>query len=224
MSNVSDNHDVVIYNGKNKPLTDQRLSVITFKTPSDKKDDPTYKRPEARCVSVPKLQLSVTPQILSDALQQALEDLQDAVIRKLVVAAIDEGKNVITVMDSQIGFEAIAEYAKAEAAGGKLNKELIADWFDEALGDKLTLALADAMKVGEKPTPDQEKAIANAVTNYRNVFQSFSAPKAGVSPKIAVQVKKALDLAENKEHRVYKALALKVAARLDAEDPELVGL
>jgi hypothetical protein len=224
MSNVSGTHDVIVYNGKNKPLTDQRLCVISFKTPSDKKDDPTYKRPDARCVSVPKLSINVTPQILGDAFQQAIEDMQDAVIRKIVVAALEEGKNVITVMDSQINFEAIAEWAKLEAANGKLNKELIADWFDESLGDKLTLALATAMNVGEKPTAEQEKKIADAVTNYRTVFQTLSAPKAGMSPKIAVQMQKALGLVENKEDRIYKALSAKLAAQLEQKDPELVGL
>lgn len=217
-------HDVIVYNGKQRPNAGERLSVVTFKTPSDKKDDPSYKRPDARCVSLPKLQLSVIPQILSDALQQCLEDLQDAVVRKIVVAALDEGKNVITVHDSQIGFEAIAEYAKEQAAGGKLNKELIEDWFDAEVADKLTLSLATALKVGENPTPEQEKKIADAVTMYRDVFKSFSAPKAGVSPRIAAQMKKALDLAENREHRVFKSLALKIAAHMEQKDPQLIGL
>jgi hypothetical protein len=224
MSNVSGFHDVLVYNGKQKAGTNQRLSVVAFKTPSDRKDDPTYKRPDARCVSVPKLELSVTPQILKDSMQQALEDLQDAAIRKIVVAAIDEGKNVITVHDSQIGFESIAEFAKLEAANGKLNKDLIEDWFDSDIGDELTLALASAMKVGSSPTPEQEKKIAAAVTNYKSVFKSLAAPKAGLSPKIAQQMQKALVHAKNKEDRVYKALSLKLTASLDQKDPELVGL
>lgn len=225
MSNVSDNHDVVLYTGKNKPLTDQRLCVITFKTPSDKKDDPTYKRPDARCVSIPKLSINVTPQILSDALQQALEDLQDSVIRKIVVDAIAEGKSVITVMDAQISYEAIAEFAKMEAANGKLNKDAIEDFFDSQLGDKLTLALADAMKYdSSKPDAAKEKQIADAVTSYKTVFMTLAAPKAGMSPKIAVQIKKALDLVEDKENRVFKALDSKVKAHLEAKDPVLIGL
>lgn len=225
MSNVSGFHDVIVYNGKQKALgNDQRLCVVQFKTPSDKKDDPNYKRPDARCVSVPKLSLSVIPQILGDAMQQALEDLQDAAIRKLVVAAIEEGKNVITVHDDQIGFEALAEFAKLEAANGKLNKELIEDWFDENLGDKLTLALAEAMKVGDTPTPEQEKKIADAVTNYKTVFGKFAAPKAGISPKIALQMQKALVLCENKEDRVYKALDAKLKMAQEQKDPDLVGL
>ena len=217
-------HNVIIYNGKNRPEEGCRLSVITFKTPSDKKDDPEYKRPDARCVSVPKLTLSCTPQIVGEALLQALEDLQDAVIRSIVVAAISEGKNVINVHDDQISYEAIAEYAKQQAAGGKINKDLIEQWFDESLADKLTLALADAMKVGDKPTPEQEKKIADAVTMYKDVFKQFSAPKAGVSPRIAKQMQKALEHAENKEDRVYKALALKLAAHAEQQDPNLIGL
>jgi hypothetical protein len=232
------NYDVVVYNGKQQPReSNQRLAVFTFKTDKGKSEkelegkpnpnyDPSYKRPDARCVSVPKLTLSVTPQILSDALSAALEDLQDAVMRTIVVAAIDEGKNVITLMDSQINFEAIAEYAKQQAAGGKINKELIDAWFDEDLADQLTLALASAMKIpeGSNPTAEQEKRIADGVNNYKEVFKLFSAPKAGVSPKIATQMHKALEKATNKEHRVYKSLALKLAAHMEKQDPVLLGL
>lgn len=219
-------HDVIVYNGKQRPEQGERLCVIAFKTPSDKKDDPSYKRPDARCVSVPKLSISVTPQILQDALLSALEDLQDSVIRKIVVDALDEGKNVITVHDSQISFEAIADYAKEQAAGGKINKELIEDWFDASIADRLTVALAAAMKYEPEKgaLPEVEKKLADAVTGYKKVFMQFSAPRAGVSQKVANQVKKALDLAENKEDRVYKALALKVAAALEQQDPQLIGL
>lgn len=231
-------YDCVVYNGKQQPKdSSHRLAVFTFKTDKSKSEkeldgkqnasyDPAYKRPDARCVSVPKLDISVTPQILKDALLAALEDLQDAVIRVIVVAALEEGKNVITVMDAQLNFEAIAEYAKAQAAGGKINKELIEGWFDEDLADQLTLALATALKIpdGAVPTAEQEKKIADAVTGYRDVFKMFSAPKAGISPRIAQQMQKAMDRATNKEHRVYKALALKLAAHADAKDPQLLGL
>jgi len=231
MSNVSGVHDVIVYNGKQKALTDQRLSVIGFKTPSGKVDpthadyDANYKRPDARCVSIPRITISCVPQVVQDAMLAALEDLQDSVIRKIVVAAIDEGKNVITIMDAQINHEAIAEFAKLEAANGKLNKELIEDFFDENLGDKLTLALADAMKYdSSRPDAAKEKQIADAVTNYKNVFKTLAAPKAGMSPKIAFQMQKALVLCENKEDRVYKALSAKITAHLEQKDPELIGL
>lgn len=224
MSNITGTHDVVIYNGKNSPFHNQRLSVISFKTPSDKKDDPDYKRPEARCVSIPKLEISVTPQVLKDALQDAVEDLQDACIRKIVVDALAEGKNVITIMDAQINFESLAEFAKLEAANGKLNKDIIALWFDEDVGDQLTLALAAAMKLPEIPSTEEEKKLATAVTNYRNLFQSMAAPKAGLSPKIALQMQKALGVAVNREHRVFKALDAKIKNNLEQKDPELIGL
>lgn len=231
MSNVSGVHDVNFYTPKSKPLTDQRLSVITFKSPTAKTDkdspdyDPNYKRPEARCVSVPRFNISVTPQVLQAALQDAYEDLQDALIRKLVVAALDVGKNVITIMDAEINCDAIAEYAKLEAATGKLNRELINDWFDEDVGNELTLALATAMKYdASTPNPEMEKKLANAVTSYKTLFSSLAAPKAGLSPKIAAQMQKALAVAANKEARVYKALEAKIKMNLEAKDPELIGL
>lgn len=217
-------HDCVVYNGKQKAKDGHRLCVVTFKTPSDKKDDPTYKRPDARCISVPKLEISVTPQILKDALQQGLEDLQDAKIRSIVVAALEEGKNVITILDAQINYESLAEFAALEAANGKLNKDAIEEWFESDVASSLTLALAGAMKLPDNPEPAQEKKLADAVTVYKSVFKTLAAPKAGLSPKIALQIQKALDHAENKESRVYKAISSKVKMHLEQKDPELVGL
>ena len=80
------------------------------------------------------------------------------------------------------------------------------------------------MKLPDNPAPEQEKQLAGAVTMYKDVFKTLAAPKAGLSPKIARQMLKALEQAENKENRIYKALLSKVQQHLEAKDPELVGL
>ena len=226
MSAISGFHTVVPYTGKNKPADDlQRLSVLTFKTPKDKKEDPTYVRPAACCVSIPILRVHTTPSQIELALQQAFEGLQDALIRDVVVRKLEANESIINLHDDQIGFEAIAKWAAENATSGKLTKEAIFDWFDENLADVLTLRLADKMvPQGSTATPEQEKKLAAAVTNYRSTFAAFSAPKAGLSKKVAAQLQKVLALAEDLEHRVVKSLASKLELVLSEDDPELLGL
>lgn len=228
-----------IYNGKNKPKTDHRLAVVTFKTDKSKSEseieeggkksanpdyDPNYKKPDARCISVPALRITVGPQVLQDALQQAFEDLQDAVIRKLVVEALDQNKNLISIHETQINFEAVALFAATNAAGGKLTKDGIEEWFDESLADTLTLKLANAMKLSDTPNQQESAKLASAVTQYKGVIISLAAPRAGMSKTVATQLKTVLELCENKDTRMYKALHAKVTTHLTEKEPELMGL
>jgi hypothetical protein len=228
-------HTVELYTGKNKPKDGHRLSVTTFKSLAkftekevDGKPNPdfdaTYKKPDARCVSVPSIKLECTPAIIKDAMQQALEDMQDAAIRELIIAALDEKKSIINIHEDQINYEAIARFAAENAASGKLTKDGIEGWFDDELADVLTLKLANKMQLPDNATAEQNKKLANAVTNYKGVFLSLAAPKAGLSPKIAVQLKNVIDLCENKDSRMFKVLQGKIVAHLELKDPVLVGL
>lgn len=227
---ISGFHTVEIYNGKNKPHADHRLCVTTFKSQSKFTDkdspefDPNYKRPDARCVSIPAVKITATPVLLQDALQQAFEDMQDAVIRDIIVAAIEEDKKLIQIHDDQVSFEAVAKFAAENAASGKLTKDGIEGWFDEELADVLTLKLANTMKLPDNATPEQNKKLADAVTSYKTVFLTLAAPKAGISPKIAKQLKSVVELCENKENRMFKVLHGKITAHLEQKEPELIGL
>lgn len=230
---------VSLYNGKNKPREGYRLAVVSFKTDKSKSEkeidvdgkkqtnpdyDPNYKKPDARCVDIPSLKLDCTPQVLKDAIQQAFEDLQDSIVRKLVVAELDAGKNVINIHDNDVNFEAVSLFAAANAAGGKLTKDGIEEWFDADLADTLTLALANAMKLPDTPSQVESAKLASAVTGYKNVFLTLAAPKAGMSKNVAGQMKSVIDLCENKEGRMFKALSVKIANHLTEKEPELIGL
>ena len=217
---------VDLLTSKSKAPDGFRLSEINFKTPKAKKNDPAYKKPDARCIAIPKIKVHSTPDNLSEAWQNAFYDLQDALIRDLIITALDEKKSIITLMAEQINVEAVAKFAADSATSGKLTKEQIHDWFDDALGDLLTLRVAVAMRIpaDATPTPQQEKAIADAVTNYRTSFSSLAAPKAGLSQKIAKQLHSVLHFAEDVEHRVYRSLDSKLTDVIAAQDPDLIAL
>lgn len=236
MSAISDFHTVELYTGKNKPSDDtQRISVITFKTEKRKgakeldgkpnpEFDPTYKRPEARCISIPKLKIHTTPSELQDAMQEAFNDLQDALIRRLLLVKLDAAETIINFHNDQIGFTAVAAYAAEVTASGKLTKDAIIEWFDTDLADSLTLAIAEAMKIGEKPTPEDERKLAAAVTGYRTIFTALAAPRAGLSKNIASQLQRAMVRASNPEDQVFLRLDAKLKDSLEEKDPELIGL
>lgn len=228
---------VELYTGKNKAPDGYRLAVASFKSDTSKTKktlidddgkkvdnpdfDPAYKKPDARCVSIPTLKIECTPQILKDALQQAFEDMQDAVVRKLIVDGLEARKGVINIHDDDVGFEAIAAFAAANAAGGKIKKEGIEDWFDTDVADMLTVSIANAMKLPDNPEPAAEARLAAAVTNYKTVFMSLAAPRSDMSKKVAGQCLKALETCENKESRMYKAIKTKLDTLLTKQEVSL---
>lgn len=228
MSIVSPFHDVVVYGPTVKPFEGQRLSIITFKTPKERKDDPKYKKPENRCVSVPKLVVKTTvtgknPSILDSAMQALFEDLQDAVIRKLVVEAVDDDAKVITVSDDQIGFAACAAYAAENAISGKLTKEAISTWFDADLQEKLEVALANAMSIPDKDaTEDQIAKLNAAVKQHKDFFAGCAATRPDIPPKIAKSLLSALKLAE--EDRISLSLKEKLQKLANPKDTTFFGL
>lgn len=197
MSNVSNHHTVGIHTDSSKALSDQRLSVVTFKTPKDKKDDQTYKKPVARSVSIPVLKVEIIPPILQAALQQAFHDLQDDVVRKLVVEKLESEPNVVSfdISDDAISFDAVAAYAASEAVSGKLSKELLENWFDENLDEPLTLALAAAMKLSDTPTDAETARLDAAVKQHRVIISQLASPRAALPEKIVLQLQKAVALA-----------------------------
>lgn len=223
MSIVSPFHDVEVFTAKSKPLDGQRLSIITFKTPKDQKDNKEYKKPQNRCVSVPCLKLKSDPDVISSAMQALFEELQDSVIRKHVVAAIEDEAKIITVSNDQISFAACAAYAAENAISGKLTKDVIATWFDENMDEKITIALAAAMKLPtENIKQEQLDALNLAVKQHKELFSKCAATVPSIAPKIAKSLLNALKLVE--EDRVQMALVSKLKPLANPADQQFFGL
>lgn len=222
MSIISPFHDVEVFTAKSKAFENQRLSIITFKTPKDQKDNKDYKKPQNRCVSVPCLKVKVEPAELQSALQALFEELQDAVIRKHVVTAIEDEAKIITVSDDQIGFAACAAYAAENAISGKLTKEVINSWFDENMQEKLEVALANALQIGEVPTADQIDKLNAAVKQHKELFSKCAATVPGIQMKVAKSLLNALKMVE--EDRVQMALVSKLKPIAQPKDESFFGL
>lgn len=224
MSNVSNLHTVEVHTDGKKPLAGQRLSVIRFKTPSDKKDDSTFVRPINVCVSIPILELqSVKPDCLKAAFDEAFQELQDAAIRKLIVDALEEGTKKNIISDDEISYEAIARYAAAMAISGKLSKSTLDVWFDENLADALTLALANALGISDKPSVAETEKLTAAINQHKKLICELASPRASMPEKLAGQLKKAVLVAE--DDKIRASLVSKLDAFLKPKEVSLdIGL
>lgn len=205
---------------------EHRLVVISFKTPSDKKDDKTYIKQAAQCISIPQLTVYVNNELLQDALQSAFEDLQDATIRKMIVDGLAPGgKRKLAVSDDEIGYIAVAAYAQLAAQSGKLSEAAIQQWFDLRIADVLTVALANALQFPDKMSDVQAAKLETAIAQHRTLFGKLAAPKASLDKKIAVSLLKAVNLCPvDEQDKVYHILSRKLAACINPPTQELLGL
>lgn len=228
MSIISPFHDVVPYNVTSKAFENQRLSIITFKTPKEKKDDPSYRKPENRCVSIPILSMKVSvsgdhPDCMQSAMQALFEELQDAVIRQHVVAAIEDDAKIITVSDDQISFAACAAYAAENAISGKLTKDVINGWFDANMSEVLEVALANAMKLpSEGISKDQLEKLNAAVDQHKKLFADCAATRPAIAPPVAKSLLSALRLTE--DDRIVLSLRDKLKKIAEPKAVEFFGL
>src|SRR6266850_912819 len=193
MSNVSAMHDVRSYTGNEKPLDGQRLVTVTFKTPSEPKQG--FVKHANVCVSIPQIAVQVNPVELQAAMQEQLEQLQDALIRSLYIASCESKTPLTQVSDTSIGYSALKAFAEAEAISKRLTKDAISAWFDSAVSSDLMLALANAMKLPNEMNAEQSKKLDAALSQYKSLVTSLASPKASIAPKIAEQMEKAIVLA-----------------------------
>lgn len=207
----------------------QRLSVHTFKEMPEKDADgnkvlnadgsPKMKAKHAnRCVSIPDIRIVIQPDTIAAALQDKFYDLQDAVIKEIILSALTDGATgsdgkakTITVSDEQISLEACAKF-HASRNTGKLSKEVLTKWFDADMLEALTLKFAKQMKLPAEPTAEQAAAIDKGIADFRNVFAGLAAPKAMLPEATAKDLQRALKLAP--ESRIKTTLTEKLVVML----------
>lgn len=183
-------YTVMLYTDSSKPdNANHRLSVIKYKVTTERP-----KPPANRCVSIPRVSLTVTPECLRDALTGAFYDLQDKVIRSLIDEHLEREPAAITftLSETEINQEAIASfYATEELTSGKLSKVTLETWYDVALAELLAAAFA---KKNNKPATDE--TIKKVVINYRTFIAGLAAPRPSYSDTQLSSLEKAIALAD----------------------------
>jgi hypothetical protein len=189
-----------------------RLSVVRWKA--------TKEQPKARSamyVSVPKLELTIQPEVLKAAMQQAFEDLQDNYIRARIEADLEvsptsQPKSFDT---SDLEADAVASWAAETAVSGKLSKDAITNWFNEDLKASLEETFASL------PNMDDEK-LTKALAQYQEAITKLASPQASMPVKIAEQMSKAISLAP--ESKIKSQLGRKLEKFLNPAETNILEL
>lgn len=179
-------------NSENMLPDGHRLSVVRWKTPKDQKENASFKARPAICVAVPTVTVTCEPVTLQDAMQIAIAELQDNVVRSVINDAIDANTAVnlvgIVLDANKLTATGIADWSREQSISGRLSKETIGGWFDSKLETELGIKLAE---VNVNLTSDQlEKAIAQ----HKKLIMDLASPKANMPEQLAKQLQKAINL------------------------------
>lgn len=74
------------------------------------------------------------------------------------------------VSPSNLTVVEIIKSLEAERESGRMNKEILTDWFTETLADNLMLLFAGKLGVSEVPTVEESKKVERFVDVYKNKF------------------------------------------------------
>jgi hypothetical protein len=208
MSIVSTQHDIVDFiSGTSKALSDQRLSVISFKTEGMK----------SKCVSIPQLQLSDDDwELLKPVAMSYFETVQDKIIRSAIL------NGATSIADGVIDAASIAEWFESESESGRLTKDALNAWFAASLANKLTAAFLDKLAITSlaEATAQQHKAITASVDSYKDKLTALASGRTMFSADVITLLQKALSYctAEDGIAKRLQAKLVKMAQKQQAEE------
>jgi hypothetical protein len=193
MSIIGTRHSLSLFTaGESKPATGQRLAKIGYKQTAAMTKAGEIAPPSV-CASVPQVSVDdVRANIdrLLPYIGTMIENAQDGIIRSLYESA---GHTLISVDDADISVSACISYLAAEAAGDRLKKEVIEQWFDSEVSENLTVFLAEKLGFSEL-TAENMKVVDKHVAIYRALIASLAGGKTILETKQINGCKKAISL------------------------------
>ena len=147
-----------------------------------------------------------------------LESKQDEVIKAIHLREVKE-----VSLDS-INMNAIISHLKASQVSARVNKEMIASWFDSSISDILAVRLAEKLGVSETPTEADADKIDMFLNVYKSRLSGLASNLTSYLPEEAEKLLKAVEVVEVKD-----AISMKLVERLDkminpASSEELLSL
>ena len=210
MSNVSTRHALKPFTAGDKPLSGQRLAKVGYKT--SKKTPAKF---ASVAVSVPPINpadITENVQRLLPYIGTMLENAQDGIIRGLYESA---GGKCIDISDDDISVSACIGYLSAEAAGDRLTKDAIEQWFDAELSENLFAQIAEKLKFVDADgaiTEDQEIVVKKHLKIYRDVLSMLAGGKTILAEKQIAGCRNALALAPNENDAMVSRLNARLTA------------
>lgn len=207
---ISNRHPLSLFTaGESKPITGQRLAKIGYKQTEamTKKGEIA---PPSVCASVPQIpvdQITDNMQRLLPYVTTMLEGAQDGIIRSLYESA---GHALVTIADDDISVSACISYMAAEAAGDRLKKETVEQWFDSEVAENLTVFLAEKLGFADL-TADNMAVVDKHVKSYRALIASLAGGKTILETKQINGCKKAISLSVSND-RIAQRLTDRLVA------------
>lgn len=207
---ITANSVTAYVSGTTKPFSGQRLSVVNYRTVTNKESADFNSKKPSLCVSLPVISpedVKSSLPLLMPALIDYLASVQDKIIRPM----IDAGSK--SILASDVGINSIVEFLQdSSGTGERLTKEVIGAWFSESIADTLMLTLASKLGIPDsrEPTQNESDKIEAIVTEYKDKICALAGGKTSYNEKLAVSIKKCLDLAGSED-----VMASKFHAKLD---------
>lgn len=205
MSIIGTRHPLALFiAGESKPANGQRLAKVGYKQTEamTKKGEVA---PPSVCVSVPQINpddVRANIDRLLPYIGNMLEAAQDGIVRSLYESA---GHTLISVDDADISVSACISYLAAEAAGDRLKKETIEQWFDSEVSENLTVFLAEKLGFSEL-TADNMKVVDKHVSIYRQLIGSLAGGKTILETKQINGCRKAISLSATADRIAQRLL------------------
>lgn len=180
------------YNGTERAAAGNRLSLILFRSKKGEAKKQNY------YAELPVLELAASdamPTAINSYLQDAVNKLQDDVIRDAVCYTDEDDKIVVRssflpLTLAQLDWQGLADFASATKASTKLSKAAIEAWYDEQVAPTIAEKAAAKLGIADVSTaaPEQMQQIEKLLTSYQAAFAKMAA----VAPNLAIEDAKAL--------------------------------
>lgn len=192
--------------------SDHRLSVIRWKTPKEELKNKDYVRRPTVCVALPMVLLSLTPDCLASAMQDALGEMQDAAVREVVAAAIEAtpGVNLSTIrIPEELGTPSgLAKWASTKAVSARLSTKGLEEWFDGVMAAPLVDLVTSKLP---EDTPHLAEVAVAQVAKAREAIVKLASPRVTMPPAIAAQLARAIGATVASNDRTRKQLEERLA-------------
>jgi hypothetical protein len=227
MSNISNQHDITLFTGKNKPLAGQVLLSYTFKTVKDETSPLFGTKPDSKCVSVPVISNDdIIAQVDSflPKLQDAIHDERRLILRDAAMA----GKTSISTDELGIAAVLARWAADASSSGGRFSKAVVADWFASVLAPVLYTGIMSKNNI-PVDTPEDSPLMVKVEKTLEMVLEAintvlFSKKKPAKETLIAVTaiIAKLADTAETEADETHAMIVSKLASWENASNENLL--
>lgn len=190
--------------GITKPLHGQRLSVVYWKI-----DKTTGVKKDSKCTSIPIMQESDISMEHKEQLLPFMLDMLHTVQNKIIREMIEAG--TVHVSNNEIDVASCIQYLEdsitsssdsgdSGASGNiRLNKEMLNNWFDVILSDKLLIVLGEKLCIDENSSSEKLKLLETTLAAFKAKIASLSAGNIKLDIKSINSLRNAINIAHSSD-------------------------